>query len=212
MKRGCVKARLRLAMLTSRGGGHCMHVAEQIDAGVICGVELVAVITENPGAAVIEKCRRRNVPVHVVPWLGASRRAEHERALLRILESLHVELIGLVGYLRLLGPEFVARFSGRLFNLHPSLLPAYPGLRAIERAFAAGETHFGATIHWVDEGCDTGAHIAQRSFERIPGETCASVTARVHKLEASLLTDTLNRLARLCGRLPEAEPTPCDCS
>jgi phosphoribosylglycinamide formyltransferase 1 len=186
---------LRLALLTSRGGGHCMHVAEKIDAGVIRGIELAAIFTENPQAAVIEKCRQRGLPVRVVPWLGAPQRVAHERALLHELDTLRVDLVGLVGYLRLIGPAFIAPWDGRLFNLHPSLLPAYPGLHAIERAFAAGEEWLGSTVHWVDAGCDTGAPILQRRIARTPQQTLEVVTARVHQLEAALLTDTLNRLS-----------------
>ena len=202
-------APIRLALLTSRGGGHCMHIAEQIEAGAIHGIELVAVVTENPQAAVIDKCRQRGIAVHVVPWPGAARRAEHERALLATLAPLRVDLVGLVGYLRLVGGDFLAAWQGRLFNLHPSLLPAYPGLNAIERAFAAGETNLGATVHWVDAGCDTGAPIMQRGLRRAPHETCESVAARVHALEARLLTDALNLLAFLGSRresLTEALP------
>jgi phosphoribosylglycinamide formyltransferase-1 len=185
---------LRLALLTSHGGGHCMHVAEQIEAGVVRGIELAAVITENPEAAVIDKCRRRGLPIRVVPWPGASERAEHECALLQVLEAHRVDLVGLVGYLRLVGPRFIAPWNDRLFNLHPSLLPAYPGLHAIARAFDAREPWLGATVHWVDERCDTGAHIVQRGLLRMPNDTLETITARVHRLEASLLTDALNRL------------------
>ena len=172
-----------------------MHVAEQIAAGGIRGIELVAVITENPDAPVIDKCRERGLPVQVLPWLGAGRRCAHEQAVRESLETVRADLVGLVGYLRLVGTEFVAAWHGRLFNLHPSLLPAYPGLNAIARAYEAGEQRFGATIHWVDEGCDTGATIRQRSLHRDRRDCIQTVASRVHRLEAQLLTETLNELA-----------------
>lgn len=200
MKMDSLPRPLRLALMTSRGGGHCMHIAEQIAAGAIRGVELVAVITENPDAPVIGKCRQRGLPVRLVPWPGAARRGEHERAVLALLDQLEVDLVGLVGYLRLVGAGFVAGWRGRLFNLHPSLLPAYPGLDAIARAYVAGETRFGATVHWVDEGCDTGQIIAQLGFERDATDDADAVAARVHRTEAELLTAVLRRLSASLGK------------
>lgn len=186
---------LRLVLLTSRGGGHCMHVAEQIADGSIRGIELAAIVTENANAPVIDKCRRRGLPLQLLPWPGAAQRTLHERAVCEMLEALEADLVGLVGYLRLVGPTLVQPWRGRLFNLHPSLLPAHPGLNAIDRAFEAGDARVGATVHWVDEGCDTGEHIVQRGFERIPGDSREAVAERVHQLEAVLLTETLNALA-----------------
>jgi phosphoribosylglycinamide formyltransferase-1 len=191
------KPLLRLVLLTSRGGGHCMHIAEKIAAGAIRGVTLAAVLTENPQAPVIDKCRRRDQPLQVIPWAGAARRVQHEQAVSAALEALGADLVGLVGYLRLVGPALVHQWQGRLFNLHPSLLPAHPGLNAIDRAFDAGDARFGATVHWVDEGCDTGAHIAQRGIDRQPAEDRAAVAERVHRLEAELLIEAINRLATL---------------
>lgn len=186
---------VRLALLTSRGGGHCMHIAERIDAGALAGVELVAVVTDNPQAPVIEKCRQRGIALHVLAWPGAQRRAEHDRAIDARLRELRVDLVGLVGYLRLVGADLVAAWRGRMFNLHPSLLPAFPGLNAIERAYAAGARRFGATVHWVDEGCDTGAIIVQRGFSLTEEPPIEEVKRRVHALEAALLEETLTFLA-----------------
>jgi phosphoribosylglycinamide formyltransferase 1 len=199
---------LRLALLTSRGGGHCMHIAEQIAAGGIRGIELAAVITENPQASVIEKCRQRGLPVRLLPWPGVARRGEHEQSVLDLLAALDADLVGLVGYLRLVGPGFVAAWRGRLFNLHPSLLPAYPGLDAIARACAAGEQRFGATVHWVDEGCDTGEIIVQRGLQRAPQDDDDAIAARVHRLEAELLTETLQRLATSLAPRPRQAALP----
>lgn len=186
---------LRLVLLTSRGGGHCMHIAEQIAVGAIRGVVLAAIVTENPQAPVIDKCRQRGLPLQVIPWPGAPQRVQHELAVCAALQALNADLVGLVGYLRLVGATLVHPWQGRLFNLHPSLLPAHPGLDAIDRAFDAGDARFGATVHWVDEGCDTGAHIVQRGFDRVPGEGREALADRVHRLEAELLTEAINGLA-----------------
>ena len=191
---------LRLVLLTSRGGGHCMHIAEQIAAGAIRGVVLAAIVTENPQAPVIDKCRQRGLPLQVIPWPGAPQRVQHELAVCAALQALEADLVGLVGYLRLVGPALVHSWQGRLFNLHPSLLPAHPGLNAINRAFDAGDARLGATVHWVDEGCDTGAPIVQRGFDRAPGEGREAVADRVHCLEAELLTEAINGLATTLAR------------
>lgn len=210
---------LRLALLTSRGGGHCLHIAEQIAAGGIRGIELVAVLTENPDAPIVDKARRRGLPVAVVPWPGAAQRARHEQAVDAVLQAAGADLVGLVGYLRLVGAGLLAPWGGRLFNLHPSLLPAHPGLGAIDRAFDAGDTEVGATVHWVDAGCDTGPHILQRAIARQRDDTRETLAARVHRLEAELLTEALNHLAAtLPARgttgaattaAPASSPSPC---
>jgi phosphoribosylglycinamide formyltransferase-1 len=201
---------LRLVLLTSRGGGHCMHIAERIAAGALPGLRLVAVITDNPSAAVIDKCRARNIDVRVVPWPGRALREQHDRELASALEALQADLVGLVGYLRLVGPTLVDAWRGRMFNLHPSLLPAYPGLNAIERAFVAGESRLGATVHWVDEGCDTGPVIVQRAIAPQPHEDLPALTERVHALEAQLLDEALGRLA--IELTPRACEAGCGCS
>jgi phosphoribosylglycinamide formyltransferase-1 len=188
-------ADLRLVLLTSRAGGHCMHIAEELAAGRLPGLQLVAIVTENPQAPVIDRCRQRGLPWHLVPWRGAADRAAHERELNGLLESLRADLVGLVGYLKLVGPTLLAHWRGRMFNLHPSPLPDFPGLNAIERAYAAGARRYGATVHWVDEGCDTGAPIVQGTFEPPAGATLSELTARVHRLEQQLLSDALRLLA-----------------
>lgn len=180
-----------LVLLSSRGGGHCMHIAEEIEGGALAGLRLAAIVTDNPEAEVLAKCRRRGLRCDVLPWPGRERAADHDERLARHLETLAPDWVGLVGYLRIVRRATLARWGERLFNLHPSLLPAYPGLDAIARAWQAGERRLGATLHRVDAGVDTGAVLAQLAVRVGPGATQEAATAAVHRTEATLLSRTL---------------------
>ncbi len=204
----------RLVLLTSRGGGHCMHLAEEIERGALPGLELAAIVTDNPEAEVRAKCRRRGLRCDLLAWPGRERAGEHDEGLARHLETYTPDLVGLVGWLRIVRSAALARWGERLFNLHPSLLPAYPGLDAIARAWRAGERRLGATLHRVDAGVDSGAVLAQLGVRPRAGAPLEAVTAAVHRTEAVLLSRAL--LARLAGgdwpaaplTWPDLEDTP----
>ena len=121
-------------------------------------------------------------------------RAEHEKLILGQLREYQIDWCFLAGYMRLLGPTLLTEFKSHIVNIHPSLLPKYPGLHAYEQAFEAGDPISGVTIHFVDEGLDTGPVIAQRSFERHQGDTLESFIERGKKLEWSLYSGVLRRL------------------
>ena len=196
----------RLVLLTSRGGGHCMHIAEEIECGALAGLELVAIVTDNPEAEILAKCRHRALRCELLAWPGRERAAEHDESLARHLESLAPDLVGLVGWLRIVRRATLARWGERLFNLHPSLLPAHPGLDAIARAWRGGERRLGATLHGVDAGVDTGAVLAQLAVRLGADTSLEAATAAVHRTEAALLSRALK--ARLAdGRWPAAPLT-----
>jgi formyltetrahydrofolate-dependent phosphoribosylglycinamide formyltransferase len=109
--------------------------------------------------------------------------AEAEAEMSEALEEVGADLVALAGFMRLLSPQFVATQRGRIVNVHPSLLPAWPGAHAIARAYDAGSREFGVTVHFVDEGMDTGTPIASESFERKSGESLDEVEAHVHAVE-----------------------------
>jgi formyltetrahydrofolate-dependent phosphoribosylglycinamide formyltransferase len=108
---------------------------------------------------------------------------EAEAEIGKALEESGADLVALAGFMRILSPAFVVPRRGRVVNVHPSLLPAWPGAHAIERAYEAGSPEFGVTVHYVDEGMDTGAVIASGRFERRPGETLGDIESRVHAIE-----------------------------
>jgi phosphoribosylglycinamide formyltransferase-1 len=126
-------------------------------------------------------------------------RAAHEAEVLRILEETRPELVCLAGYMRILSPEFVARWRGRLLNIHPSLLPKYRGLSPQKRALEAGEAETGCTVHLVDEGTDTGPTVLQRRVRIEPGDTEESLSARILAQEHDAYPEAISILLSRLG-------------
>ena len=171
--------RRRLAVLLSGRGSNFEAIADAVENGTIPGAEIVAVVSDVPEAAGLERARRRGLPAFAVDRSRFASRQEHEAEILRILSEVRPDLVCLAGYMRLLSPEFVARWRGRVLNIHPALLPKFPGLHAQRRALEAGEAVSGCTVHFVDEGTDTGAVILQRTVPVLPGDTEESLSARI---------------------------------
>jgi phosphoribosylglycinamide formyltransferase-1 len=169
----------RLAILLSGRGSNFEAIAAAVDAGAIPNAEIVAVISDVPDARGLARARERGLPAFAVDRSGLRTRPEHEAAVLAMLEDRRPDLVCLAGYMRLLSPEFVARWRGRILNIHPALLPKFPGLDAQRRALEAGETESGCTVHFVDEGTDTGPVILQRKVPILPGDTEATLSARI---------------------------------
>jgi phosphoribosylglycinamide formyltransferase-1 len=132
------------------------------------GIEIAAVASDKPGARALERAREAGVPVAVFPRDAFPDRGARDAAITAWLEELAVELVVLAGYMALLEGPFVRRWAGRLVNVHPSLLPAFPGVRAIEQALDYGVGLFGVTVHLVDEGIDTGPVLLQEAVA-VPG-------------------------------------------
>src|SRR6266540_3988368 len=164
-------AKSRLAILLSGRGSNFEAIADAVESGAIPDAEIVAVISDVPEARGLARARERGLPAHAVDRGRFASRGEHEAEVLRILDGARPDLICLAGFMRVLSPDFVARFRGRILNIHPSLLPKFPGLRAQKRALEAGETVSGCTVHFVDEGTDTGPVILQRTVRVLPGDT-----------------------------------------
>jgi phosphoribosylglycinamide formyltransferase 1 len=133
-------------------------------------------------------------------------RAARDRAIADWLEARSVELVVLAGYMALLDPAFLARFPGRVINVHPALLPAFPGLRAIEQALAYGVKVFGVTVHFVDEGVDTGPVIAQRAVELVDATDAGEVREALRPLEHDLLCEAVELIARGAVAVDPAHP------
>lgn len=149
------------------------------------GVGVVAVASDKADARALERARAAGVPAQAFPIAD---RAERDTAMAAWLESHGVELVVTAGYMRLLTAEFLQRFPDRVVNVHPSLLPAFPGLRAVEQALEYGVKVFGVTVHHLDEGIDTGRIIAQRAVELPDARTPEDVMAALRPLEHELLT------------------------
>jgi phosphoribosylglycinamide formyltransferase-1 len=158
-------------------------------------VQVVAVASDQPSARALERAHGAGVPTRVFLRSEFGARAERDAAMADWLAAEGVELVVLAGYMAILDAGFVARFRDRILNVHPSLLPAFPGVRAIEQAVEHGVQVFGVTIHLVDEGVDTGPIVLQRAVE-LPGATDpAAVHARLRPLEHDLLPRAVRLVA-----------------
>ncbi len=146
-------------------------------------VDVKELITDNKDAYVIKRAKKLKVPVGVLDFHGFNSRKEYNATLLSHLERLSPSLIVLAGYMRILPAFIVRRFERKIVNIHPSLLPAFRGLNAIERAYKSGVKYTGITIHYVDEGVDTGEIIEQRCIRIENGESLSHLEKRIHRLE-----------------------------
>jgi phosphoribosylglycinamide formyltransferase-1 len=147
--------------------------------------ECVLLVHDRADAFAALRASRLGVPARHLSYAGRPR-AEAEAELGATLKEAGVDLLVLAGFMRLLSPAFVRAWRGRILNVHPALLPAWPGVDSIRRSFEAGERRFGASVHLVDEGMDTGPVIAQEGFEAGEGDTLEAIEARVHEIEHRL--------------------------
>jgi phosphoribosylglycinamide formyltransferase-1 len=156
---------------------------------------VAAVGSDRPGAAGLERARRRGVPTFAVPPGEHADRAAWDAALADAVAAHEPDLVVLAGFMRLVGPAVLARFGGRTLNSHPSLLPAFPGARAVRDALAHGARVTGATVILVDEGVDTGPVVAQRAVEVLDGDDEATLHERIKVVERAMLVDVVSRTA-----------------
>ncbi len=192
------KSRRRLAVLLSGRGSNFEAIAEAVERGEIPDTEIVAVLSDVPEAAGLERARRRGLPAFAVDRKKFESRREYEAEILRILEKAKPDLICLAGYMRILSPDFVGRFRGRILNIHPALLPKFRGLHAQKRALEAGETVSGCTVHFVDEGTDTGPVILRKRVPVLPGDTEDSLSDRILVEEHKAYPEAIRQV--LAGR------------
>jgi phosphoribosylglycinamide formyltransferase-1 len=169
----------RLAVLLSGRGSNFEAIADAVAGGAIPNAEIVAVVSDVPDAPGLARARERGLPAFAVDRAAHASRASHEEAILALLSGAKPDLVCLAGYMRLLSPAFVARWRGRILNIHPALLPKYPGLDVQRRALEAGEGESGCTVHLVDEGTDTGPIVLQRKVPVLQGDTVETLSARI---------------------------------
>lgn len=155
------------------------------------GLPVVAVAANVAGAEALERAARAGIPTAVFPRADFGSREERDLAMAEWLAGHGVELVVCAGYMHLLTPPFLERFTA--INVHPSLLPAFPGTTPLEDALAAGATETGVTVHFVDEGIDTGPVLARETVPIEPGDTPESLRERVHAVEHRLLPECVRR-------------------
>jgi phosphoribosylglycinamide formyltransferase 1 len=180
-----------LGILLSGRGSNFVAIADSIDAGRIPDARIAVVISNKPDAPGIATARVRGLHALVIPSKGRPRE-EHDREMVAALKQSNVDLVCLAGYMRLLSPWFVQQFPRRILNIHPSLLPAFPGLEAQEQAFAYGVKVSGCTVHFVDEELDHGAIIVQKAVHVMDGDDEHTLAARILQQEHIAYTEAIN--------------------
>ena len=183
-----------IAILLSGRGSNFVAIADSIDAGRIPGARIVVVIS-NKDAPGIATARQRGLQALVIPSKGKPRE-EHDREVVTALQQHKVDLICLAGYMRLLSPWFVQQFPRRILNIHPSLLPAFPGLDAQKQAFDYGVKVSGCTVHFVDEELDHGAIILQKAVPVLDNDDEHTLAARILEQEHVAYTEAINIVLR----------------
>jgi phosphoribosylglycinamide formyltransferase-1 len=183
----------KFAILASGSGSNAQVLFEHVAKGVIAG-EIACVVCDRPGAGVIERAAKAGVEALVYRPRDFADKAAYEAEVVRELQARGVEYVVLAGYMRLCGPTFLAAYAGRTINVHPSLLPMFPGATAIADAFAAGVKYTGVTVHFIDEGMDTGPIIRQETVHVQSDDTVESLAQKIHAVEHRLLPEVTRML------------------
>jgi len=192
--------KLRLGVLVSGRGTNLQAIIDSINEGKLLA-EIVIVISDNPKAMALERAKIANIPT---AYVKPGKKSEFEREIIRILEENKVDLIVLAGFMRILSADFVSRFPLRIINIHPSLLPSFPGLEAQRQALEYGVKITGCTVHFVNEIVDGGPIILQEAVPVYDDDTVESLSARILEKEHKILVEAIrlfgeNRL-KVVGR------------
>jgi len=193
---------MNVAVLASGAGTNLQALLDTIHGRD--GIAVVAVASDKPGAPALERAAAAGVPARVFAREEFDDRRARDRGIADWLTDHGAELVVLAGYMQLLSNDFLARFPGAVINVHPALLPAFPGLAAVEQALGYGVKVFGVTVHFVDEGVDTGPVILQRAIELPDARDSTEVLARLQPIEHQLLPEAVRLIARgAVGRDPD---------
>ena len=201
----------RIGVLLSGRGSNFEALADSVATGRIPDAEIAVAVSNREGAPGIDRARARGIETRVIPSKGLQRE-EHDRLVVAALEERRVELVCLAGYMRLLSPYFIQKFPQRILNIHPSLLPAFPGLEAQRQALEYGVKFTGCTVHFVDENLDAGPIVAQAVVPVRDGDTPETLAARVLAEEHQLYTEAVRLVLsgkfRIEGRRAIAAEAP----
>jgi phosphoribosylglycinamide formyltransferase 1 len=195
---------LNVAVLASGAGTNLQALLDRAHGRG--GVEIIAVASDKPEAPALGRARAAGVATEVFPLSAFDSRAARDSAMAGWLADQEVELVVLAGYMQLLSDDFVRRFERRVINVHPALLPAFPGRRAVEQALEYGVKVFGVTVHFVDEGVDTGPVILQRAVEIHDPASPEEVLSELHEIEHELLPEAVRLIAAGAVSFDPANP------
>ena len=183
----------KLAILVSGSGTNMENLIKECQAGRI-SAEATVVISDRPGVAALDRAKKLNVPAIVVDRKQFSTKEDFENALSREIDDRKIDWILLAGFMRILSPQFVRRFKPSIINIHPSLLPAFPGAHGIRDAFEAKVKETGVTVHFVEEEVDAGPIILQRKVPIDPKDTLETLEAKIHAVEYKLYPEALRQI------------------
>lgn len=193
----------RIGVLLSGRGSNFEALAESVAAGRIPNAEIALVLSNREDAPGIAAALKRGIPTRVIPSKGLQRE-EYDRLAVAALQEKHVDLVCLAGYMRLLSPHFVSAFHNRILNIHPSLLPSFPGLEAQRQALEHGVKFTGCTVHFVDENLDAGPVVLQAAVPVLDADTAETLSARIlaeeHRIYSEAVRIVLEGRYRVAGR------------
>jgi phosphoribosylglycinamide formyltransferase-1 len=195
---------VKVGVLASGAGTNLQAILDRVHGRG--GVEVVGVGSDKPDAQALGRAEAAGVETAVFERGAFADRAARDLAMARWLQGRGVELVVLAGYMQLLEPAFMSRFAGQVINVHPALLPAFPGIRAVEQALEYGVKVFGVTVHFVDEGVDTGSIILQRAVELPLATEAEEVREALRPIEHDLLCEAVGLIARGAVRLDPGHP------
>jgi len=195
----------RIVVLASGGGTNLQAILDQLHGGEE-GIEVVGVGSDKQGVMALERASKAGVETAVFPTAEYGDRGARDRALGDWIEGTGADLVVLAGYMQLLSPEFVARFRNRVINVHPALLPAFPGIDAVQQAIDHGSKITGVTVHFVDEGVDSGPIIMQRPVPVAASRDWDETEKAIHATEHALFPETIRLIAAGRVRIDEENP------
>lgn len=184
---------MKLAIFASGSGTNFQAIVDAIKRGELAA-EVALLVCDRPEAKVVERAKKEGIPTFVFRPKEYATKADFEQDILAQLTKHGIAFIALAGYMRLIGPTLLSAYEGRIVNIHPSLLPAFPGKDAIGQAYRYGVKITGVTVHYVDEGMDTGPIIAQRAVSIEEGESLEQVERKIHAIEHELYPSVLKTL------------------
>jgi phosphoribosylglycinamide formyltransferase-1 len=195
----------RIVVLASGSGTNLQAILNKLHDGDE-GIEVAGVGSDKAGAGALDRARRAEVETAVFPASDYADREARDRALGDWIEGRGADLVVLAGYMQMLSPDFVSRFRNRVINVHPALLPAFPGIDSVQQAIDHGSKITGVTVHFVDEGMDSGPIIMQRPVPVAPSRDWDETEKAIHATEHELLPETIRLIAAGRIRIDETNP------
>lgn len=183
----------KLAVFASGNGTNFVAIADAINDGKLAA-EIKVIVVDKQRAPVIEHAKQRGIPVYYLDYKAFATKELAEMALIPVLQAAGVDLIVLAGFMRIITKQLLAAYPNKIINIHPSLLPAFPGRHGIDDAFNAGVSQTGVTIHYVDSGIDSGQIIQQVVVPILPNDTLASLETKIHTAEHQVYPQAINTL------------------